>query len=186
MCLGVYGFKSHLEFIETFEHLKLNSQVQGEIFVSHIITYQIGVLHSHVHYIEASYYEDWGTLESWKKIMGKYSSYFLDLDGVLFVNTGKYGLKNWDNYFEPIHENILFLRELQESGAQLILTTSRPEKYRNQIESYFRDHGLNIHVLIMGLYHSPRIIVNDFASSNPYPSCRAINLPRNGVLRSYF
>ena len=33
--------------------------------------------------------------------------------------------------------------------------------------------------LIMGLNHSERVIVNDFSDSNPYPSCSAINIPRN-------
>jgi hypothetical protein len=33
--------------------------------------------------------------------------------------------------------------------------------------------------LIMGLPHCKRVIINDFAKSNPYPSCEAINLPRN-------
>ena len=31
----------------------------------------------------------------------------------------------------------------------------------------------------MGLPHCKRVIINDFAKSNPYPSCEAINLPRN-------
>ena len=33
--------------------------------------------------------------------------------------------------------------------------------------------------LVMGLPHCQRIVINDFARSNPYPSCSAINIPRN-------
>jgi hypothetical protein len=33
--------------------------------------------------------------------------------------------------------------------------------------------------LIMGLPHCKRVIINDFAKTNPYPSCESINLPRN-------
>ena len=33
--------------------------------------------------------------------------------------------------------------------------------------------------LIMGLPHTKRTIINDFAPSNPYPSCSAINISRN-------
>jgi len=33
--------------------------------------------------------------------------------------------------------------------------------------------------LVMGLPHSQRILINDFAKSNPYPSAAAINMPRN-------
>ena len=31
----------------------------------------------------------------------------------------------------------------------------------------------------MGLNHSKRIIINDYANSNPYPSCDSINIKRN-------
>ena len=33
--------------------------------------------------------------------------------------------------------------------------------------------------LVMGLPHCKRVLVNDFARSNLYPSCEAINIPRN-------
>jgi len=33
--------------------------------------------------------------------------------------------------------------------------------------------------LIMGLPHAKRIVINDFAASNIYPSCSAINLHRD-------
>ena len=31
----------------------------------------------------------------------------------------------------------------------------------------------------MGVLHSGRILINDFAATNPYPTSVAINLPRN-------
>jgi hypothetical protein len=34
-------------------------------------------------------------------------------------------------------------------------------------------------MLIMGLPHCKRVVINDFANSNPYPACESINLPRN-------
>ena len=38
----------------------------------------------------------------------------------------------------------------------------------------------------MYLNHSPRVIVNDFANTNPFPSCNAISMPRNGNIEDYF
>ena len=29
--------------------------------------------------------------------------------------------------------------------------------------------------------HAKRILINDFASSNPYPSSIAVNIPRNNI-----
>jgi hypothetical protein len=41
------------------------------------------------------------------------------------------------------------------------------------------DLGIPFDHLIMGLYHSKRIIINDYSHSNPYKSCDSINLKRN-------
>lgn len=182
VCLGAYGFKSTSDFIQAFEKLK-NGHHQKEIYVSHITS--VLLIEDRFQYTEADMYEDWGTLDVWKTLMQKRSCYFFDLDGVLLRNTGKYGKNNWDNTFEPITANIQFLKKLNLSGAQLILTTSRPEKYRSQIENYFKENDINIHAIVMGINHSPRIIVNDFAPTNPYPSCSSVNLPRNGLLEDY-
>jgi len=47
--------------------------------------------------------------------------------------------------------------------------------------------GIPYDHLIMGLPHCQRILINDFAKSNPYPSCSAINITRNSnQLREYF
>jgi hypothetical protein len=47
--------------------------------------------------------------------------------------------------------------------------------------------GMGYDNIIMGLPHCQRIVINDFANSNPYPSCTAINLPRNlDKLKEYF
>jgi hypothetical protein len=37
----------------------------------------------------------------------------------------------------------------------------------------------------MGLLHSPRVMINDFSNSNPYPVSEAISIPRNGNLEHY-
>jgi hypothetical protein len=34
--------------------------------------------------------------------------------------------------------------------------------------------------------HAARVIINDFATTNPYPSGMAITLPRNASLKDYF
>ena len=183
ICLGVYGFTSSTDFIQIFESFKPGLH-QKEIYLSHVMAAIL--INNRVHYTESDSYEDWGTLDAWKKTMQRHSCYFFDLDGVLLKNTGKYGEKNWDNTFEPIEQNIQFLKKLYLSGAQVILTTSRPEKYRSQIEDFFNKNGIQIHAIVMGIHHSPRIIVNDFAPTNPYPSCSSVNIPRDGILEEYF
>jgi hypothetical protein len=88
----------------------------------------------------------------------------------------------------PIQSNINYLRKLYESErAYIVLTTSRPEQYRQITVDELKSKGIWYHNIIMGLPHSQRVLVNDFADSNPFPSCVAINIPRNSEnLEKYF
>ena len=45
--------------------------------------------------------------------------------------------------------------------------------------SELNEKGILYDELVMGLPHCKRVIINDFANSNPYPSCEAINISRN-------
>ena len=45
--------------------------------------------------------------------------------------------------------------------------------------SEIQSKGIPYDELIMGLPHCQRVLINDFAKSNPYPSATAINMPRN-------
>ena len=61
----------------------------------------------------------------------------------------------------------------------LIMTTARAEKYRQVTIDQLERAGLVYDKLIMGLPHARRTVINDFAASNIYPSCTAINLHRD-------
>ena len=63
--------------------------------------------------------------------------------------------------------------------AMIIMTTARPESSRKITEEQLERVGLKYDKLIMGLPHAKRIVINDFAASNIYPSCSAINLHRD-------
>ena len=84
-----------------------------------------------------------------------------------------------------IESNCAILRERQLEGAQIIITTSRPEEYRRVIEKLLDKVGLRPFAILMGLNHAPRFLINDFAPSNPYPTAMGISIPRNGKLNDY-
>ena len=42
-----------------------------------------------------------------------------------------------------------------------------------------RQAGLSWHSVIFGINHARRVLINDFAASNPHPSAVAVNIPRN-------
>ena len=63
--------------------------------------------------------------------------------------------------------------------VKIILTTSRPERLRGLTMDEMKKYNIPYDTLIMGLPHCKRVVINDFANSNPYPACESINLPRN-------
>ena len=130
-------------------------------------------------------YDDWGTLTEWQEVQKKHRTYFVDVDGVLLKNCGQYGKVTWGNNRETIPENIATILQLQKEGAQIIITTSRPESYRHGLEQILLEAGLKPCAILMGMHHAARVIINDFAPTNPYPSGIAISIPRNGHIKDY-
>ena len=185
VCLGVYGLKIS-NFMLAYEKIN-NSPVYrhgNEIYISHIVSYLI-YQGNIIHFVEAEKFIDWGTLKEWTKEQEKYRTYFFDIDGVFLKNTGKHGISNWSNTFEPIEENIRILKQLSDNGAQIIFTTARTDEYLEKFKNLLFEENIKYKSIITGCNHSQRVIVNDFAPTNPYPSCDSISIPRNSCLGDY-
>ena len=184
ICLGVYMFENANDFIQTYEYLE-QKDVSGEMYVSHIISYMLTQKNVIFTAIMAKSFEDWGTLHEWQQTQKRHQTYFVDVDGVILKNSGKYGSVNWNNNNKLLEENVQSLRTLQENGAQIIITTSRTEEYRQKLISMLHDNKIFPYAILMGLNHATRVIINDFAPTNPYPSAVAISLPRNCNIKDY-
>ncbi len=173
-CVGGYGFASAGEFISYMN--KIDNE--GEVYLSNVI-FEMILDGKQFSSTIVDHYKDWGTLEDWDRFKRSYATLFLDIDGTL--------VKNSSAHFPPyigntpaLTENIEIIKRLYESGKfQVILTTSRPEKYRQETINQMKKEGIPFNHLIMGLYHAKRIIINDYSKSNPYKSCDAINLKRD-------
>lgn len=185
VCLGVYCLKID-NLMSAYN--KINSSPvyrhDNEMYISHIVSYLISQ-NDILHFVEAEQFIDWGTLKEWQKEQKKFRTYFFDIDGVFLKNTGKYGVKNWSNTFEPIQENIDTLKQLSDSGAQIIFTTARPKDHINKFKELLLESEIKYKEIITDCNHSQRVIVNDFAPTNPYPSCDSISIPRNCNLEDY-
>ena len=185
ICLGVYSMS-----IEDFEHAyksiktSLAYRYENEMYVSHIVSYLIerGV-NFECQYVND--FKDWGTLQVWREEQNKYKTYFLDIDGVFLYNTGPYGEKTWYNTLEPIEENVQLLKRLSDEGHQLIFTTSRSQWAVDGFKQFLDERKIRYKQIVTDCYHSQRVIINDFAPTNPYPSCQAISIPRNSLLGDY-
>lgn len=183
--IGVYSFESAEVFEKNYaEMLKSPRKTGREMYISDIISHMIA---GGTRFLcrMAEEYEDWGTLSEWRKVQGRFRSYFVDVDGVLVKNCGKYGKVNWYNNKEILSENFEVLRQLQREGAQIIICTSRTEECRSALEEMLSAQDIHPHAIIMGVNHAMRVMINDFAPTNPYPSSMAVTFPRNGRLKDY-
>ena len=180
---GGYGFADAKEFCKTFEKLQ---DMDGECYISHII-FEMMLSGSTFYGTKTTDFKDWGTLDAWNKYKSQYKCLFVDIDGTLITNSSHH-FPPYTGSGEPIENNIDFLADLHEQGkAKIVLTTSRPERLRQLTIMELQTKGIPFDELVMGLPHCQRVIINDFARSNQYPSCKAINIPRNtDDLKEYF
>lgn len=187
ICVGKWKLKAQ-DFIEAYEAI-FGSDVyvkNNETYMSHIISYLIMKKNIIFSYVEVDEYADWGTKKEWYQEIKKHSTYIFDIDGVLLKNYGKYGRKNWYNTFEPIDENIKLLKRLSSQKAQIIFMTSRTDDALLEFKKYMKEMQIDYKTIITNCNHSKRIIINDFAESNPYPSCESLSIKRNDLLKQYF
>jgi hypothetical protein len=174
---GGYGFESAQAFLANYDAVEALAE-HTEVFISHIISYAIraGAIFENGTVTE---YVDVGTLVEWTAFRDTQRTLFVDIDGVVLKNRGQHFPPYWGENEEAITPNVDALLRLAAQGAQIVFVTSRPEAQRQALETTLSGLGLRWHALVLGCHHATRVIVNDFAPTNPYPACMAINLPRN-------
>jgi hypothetical protein len=178
-CCGGYFFKNSTEFLK-YSNFNANIAFISDV-VFNMILNKIPFIG-----IEATNYEDLGTLTEWYKYKNQFLTLFIDIDGTLIYNSSAY-MPPYIGDTSIIEDNVKCLKEyIETEKVEVILTTSRPEKYRQITEDQLKNTGIKYKHLIMNLQHCKRIIINDFSNTNPYKSCEAINIPRNTeTLRHY-
>lgn len=176
-CVGGYSFENASEFKEIFEKLILIKSIdKKEMYISHIIQYMIlnNISFSVTPVID---YSDWGTYEDWQKYTSQFKTIFIDLDGTLVKNSSEYFIPMWGDS-EGLENNIRIINEIYKRGkSKIIITTSRKEN--KETLDQINQLGIKYHHIIFQLPHSQRILINDYAPTNIYPSAVAINLKRD-------
>ena len=182
-CVGGYSFASAENFRKHTqkcrEYQTLTSSTDTELAVSDIIWLQILTTSEPFVSIPVSGYEDWGTLSAWLDYTRTFKTLFCDIDGTLLKNSGQYFAPRWGT--QPgMADNVAHLKNLRERGrTQIILTTTRPESFRATTEKQLKETGITYDKLVLGLWHGQRVVINDYAKTNPFPSALAVNLKRN-------
>ena len=173
-CVGAYSFAAAEEYMRVFKQLQNNDQ----LYVSHIIYSMIleGAVFTRQYVTD---YIDWGTIKEWNAYKRQYSTLFIDLDGTLVANSGQYSRPGWGET-DGIQANIDAVNALHNTGkVEVIITTSRTEAFRQATLAQLERVGIRYHQIIFGLAHGRRIVINDYANTNPFKSCDAINMKRD-------
>lgn len=173
-CVGGYGFESADLFSSVYARLQDND----DLYISHMI-FQVLLDGGNFKGVEVSDYSDWGTIKEWDDYKAQYTTLFVDLDGTLVINSGQYTKPGWGDT-AGIDKNIETINALHSTGkVEVIITTSRKESFREVTVKQLERLGVKYDQIIFGLVHGKRIVINDYAKTNPYKSCDAINLKRN-------
>lgn len=175
-CAGGYLFKNADEYVKFYNEL----EDYKNLYISHII-FKMILQEIPFKAILVSDYVDWGTLQDWNAYKSGFCTLFIDLDGVLVRNSGQYFEPRWGTT-EAIKENVDIINKLYDTGkARIIVTTSRKKEYKNATIRQLQKQGIKYHEIIFDLPHSKRIIINDYAKTNPFKSCDSINIKRNAT-----
>lgn len=174
-CVGGYGFKSAADFCRYYESI---TDWSKECYISDVI-FEMLLAGESFFGNQATSFTDWGTERDWNKYCSGFSTLFVDLDGTLITNTSEY-IYPYTGDGEPICENIQALKEKSAEGkCTIVITTARPEKFRDLTVSELKRHGVPYDQLVMGLPHCRRYLINDYAATNGYPTAVAVNIERN-------
>jgi hypothetical protein len=175
--VGGYYFSDQNIFLKTYEKIR-HLEGMSEVYISNIVN-ELILNDAEFNCKQVSSYKDWGTLEDWEIYKSNYKTFFIDIDGVLLKNGSDYFDLNWAD--TPVLEkNVNYINNLNKKyNCQIILTTARKESYREKTIEQLKKINLKFDHIIFNLYHSKRIIINDFSNTNKYPTCEAINLERD-------
>lgn len=178
---GAYAFESAALFRSYVDLSRVTKSHlhPGELAVSDVV-WRMMLSGEPFKALECSDYEDWGTLNAWRAYCKTFKTLFVDIDGTLVKNSGEYFAPTWGST-DALPANAKLLRDLHATGrVKVILTTSRISEFQKETLAQLKKFDIPHDQILWGLPHASRILINDYASTNPYPSAHSINLQRNG------
>jgi hypothetical protein len=174
-CVGGYSFERAGSFLSSYEDL----MGEENLFISDVISDIILKNRGEFEPRFVSNYTDLGTLDDYQKYCRDFQTIFIDLDGCLVENGGEYFDPLWGES-EKLPTNVALLNELYDGGkTHIIITTARKSTFKEQTLLQLEKHGIKYHRILFDLPHAQRLLINDFATTNAFPTAKAINLRRN-------
>ena len=175
-CCGAYFFSEADEFCLHFNRLKESGQ---ELYPSSIIQSMLDT-GKKFQSIEAHNFMDWGTLQDWLHFKDDYATVFIELDGIVVMDSHQHFEPQWGTT-EALRRNAIFINKMHETGkVEIILLSSRTVEFEQITVDQLRKNSIHYHRLLMGLPSgSRRILVGGFSEHTSYEAAQAINLRAN-------
>ena len=118
------------------------------------------------------------------KSVKKNPTFFVDIDGTLVVYRKFSELAT--SILTPIQEVVDYVNKQYNSGSVIIITTARPESYRDYTIDELQKIGVNYHQLVMDCGRGTRVILNDLDPEQPeILRSVGINLNRNEGFKKF-
>ena len=108
----------------------------------------------------------------------KNPTFFVDIDGTL-VKYRKFS-ELATSTLTPIQDVIEYVNNHYDSGSVIIITTARPESYRDYTIEELKRIGVRYHQLVMDCGRGTRVVLNDMDPENPIQRAVGINFVRDG------
>ena len=180
--VGVHYWKKSSDFVQSAK-TSLRNFTSKESYVSETYNYLIedGKKIGAVSIGEGTYWST-GTPEDlayFKGMISEYytsknNTYFIDLDGTIFMHAHRYSnLKNDVQLCPGVLET---LDELDSRGDTIILVSARKESARAMTENLLDEFMIPYDQLILGVSQGCRIVINDIISKSSFPRARAVNV----------
>ncbi len=183
VCVGMYGFESGELFHDAYNHLRDVSSDRYEIYLSHIISYIIGMKKEVYQCVYAEDYEDWGTIKDWNIVLDEKQTYLINMDNLLFEIPELPYLEQL--VLNPIGGNIEMIKAKSDNGAQIIILTSMPDRFKSDIEKALIGQGIKAYRIVTGCYLSHKTLMEMSDRTIPYPGSTALNIGYNNSLKDY-
>ncbi len=114
-------------------------------------------------------------------------TYIIDIDGVILEHdNGRFSSNGqFSSNLKPIKENIKRINKLYESGAVIILCSSRPKSLLNKTKIDLKKISLNYSEIVLGATSGQRFLINDRKPSNEsLDTAISITSKRNAPFKS--
>ncbi len=175
-CCGAYYFQSAIAFCDHFARLKEGGK---DLYPSSVIQ---SMLDSGEQFqaVEAHDFMDWGTLQDWLRFKDDYATVFIELDGIVVMDSHQHFEPHWGTT-EALRRNAIAINRMHDTGkVEVILISSRKAEFEQITIDQLRKNSIHYHRLLMGLpFGCRRILVGGFSEHTSYEAAQSINLRAN-------